>query len=415
MKLKRLIAFTVVMAIIMSCFCVVATTVSADATGEELLLYLDGTLYNTTTNADKNRTYIVGEAITYYTKSKVDYTDYAQTTYNGNPVKKQQYIVGHRDWATYNITKGIAQSSNGIVTKEGATTGVVATMESELVKTGKYYDVTFAWLQDNFETTFNQEGFAAGYSVVSQSFDFCIPKGTEGTSREWTYSFKNVAETDGEYAAGTITSSLVFTVLDGNLDLRTTYGRLDRTNLKTVEIKEDVWYNLEVRAKVLDDNRLAMGVYLDNELVIYLLEQDGYTNFSKGIHIDRNTYKCTANMSLTADNHISTYYDEFRKEILADTKAPRLPVSDEIELSAEGTVATATITGYEDITSARLVVALYDGETFAGVLSSDNIVEGTGSRTITCNFPTVDSYTKCRLFLFDNYTSLTPLAPMVEK
>ncbi|MEE1043415.1 MAG: hypothetical protein UH854_05575 [Clostridia bacterium] len=76
MKLKRLIAFTVVMAVIMSCFCAVSTTVSADeiapidcATWDGLLkssstkTLLQNQYYSRSENKDADGNYIWPDAI----------------------------------------------------------------------------------------------------------------------------------------------------------------------------------------------------------------------------------------------------------------------------------------------------------------------------------------------------------------
>ena len=408
MKLKRLIAFTVVMAVIISCFCVVATTVSANTIeGENLLFHLTGGITNKEGEGNIS-------VITYYgvyangtdndTSDDIDYEQYKQEYYEGTGVKKQQYIYDKSP--LLGSVSGIAQSGNGYLldtSVENVAIGVVASKEYDATseKTGKYYDVTFAHLQDNYQTKVSDK-FTDGNSVISQSFDFCIPAGTKTNARTWTFQFR-----DGEYKN---TNTWTLTLKNRNITIKAADNASNNFTITNngVNIQDDTWYNFDIRSKILENGKMALGLYLDGIQFAYMLGNDNSTNFTSGVYIYRNAFKTPDNLKLAANDHVHTYYDEFKKRILPDAYAP---APDEITLSVDdGVEAKALISGNDSIKNATLILALFDSNDRFQKLVSSSVINGVGgSRTMTCAFPTGVAYDNYKVFLFDSLTSLKPL------
>lgn len=395
MKLKRLIAFTVVMAVIMSCFCAVSTTVSA--AGIKSLANFDGRIYK----SDGASYYDLDQHFSNAADTVSEWPeDWKSKIYpNASKSKLSNYAL--------NVT------GNGV-----GLGGSVASVQDDDPERDIVYESSYSELRIDIKNSISaKEAFPTDeLPVLVFHYYFKVPESSVDVTKKQRYfiynykepgagttEYNNRAYIDFTYSGTDKTLSLSITQFAGRTLL---WGEGN----DTIAIKPDKWYKVEVRSWVDDEGRLVIGIYYDNEQVSCYRERTATTWGRDKNNIGIHQIYFMGDTTKTSPGLI--YYDDIHYGLYP---ASYKPAADEITLSADKGDVTATIKGYKSITKARLVAALYNGDTFAGVASSDVISGENGIRTITCNFPTGVTYTKYKLFLFDDYGTLKPLAPMVEK
>jgi len=392
MNLKRLIAFAVVLATLLSC-CLINTSVYADTEFINLATY-NGRIKTSSTKEN----YATEGA--YFSNGGSDSALPDELTTLGATHLKQFFPV--QDCELSSLTMALGGN--------GADIGYIRTL-SENSERGYYYEVTYPDLKNNlYSKTTTNHSASTTHPVLLFHYYMRIPEDGMNVDKEQVFRFNDSsdASTSNIGTNGRLYVNFTYSGTDHNISISTS----DKTKMEKVwgndvfDIEKDKWYKIEGRAFINSDDKLGLGIYFDNVQVAYYVEKDGnVNNYSKYLNFMQTDF-------WGIDDSTSpglTHYDDIHYGLYP---ASYKPSEKEVDLTANDGVATAKIYG-NNISSANLIVALFNGGKFQKLTTSSEFTSINGGKQITCNFPTGVTADECRLFLFDSLTSARPLTEMV--
>lgn len=425
MKLKRLIAITVVLTTLLSCSCIAGSTVlAADAdTGDVILYHWDGML-KTLKKTDAT----VG---TKYGRIAGGYTN------NGEVVTdKAQQVAG-----IYNsgFTAALAYRPNAY---NNSNAGTIATLQEG---SNYYYEITHnnMRLESNKNVTVFDENFSLRTDVYSFSFDLRIPAASAKSSRPIFYQIHNnsLASNDANY-------DYVLNTFDYVYDEATDSGSLSYvvTNRKSkthnaenswandVEIKPDTWYSIELRLAIDTDDNLVAAIYVEDEKVAFyefnnhcfeIVSDDG--SVANPLYLWRFWLSDADAKATYTVVDPAAHYDEIMVKVLDDynTYSPRPvepPVAtdfvDYVVSNVEtGISVAATIKGFSTVSgAAKCYLAIFNPAN--GRVSSVKINDVTideyadADRTVNATFDaSAAAGTQVKVFFFNPTSLFVPVLP----
>lgn len=428
MKLKRLIAITVVLTTLLSCTCIAGSTVFAADT-DYTMYHFDGVLLN-------RSTYEPVDAGVLYGRTSAGYTA------NGS-VKKLVYGIDSTA-DTGNARMSFHKSGYAAdVTAPGIITYRAHSADSG--KSGHYYEVTYPAFQlsagKDLAATYTD--FSLSDDVFSVSLDFRIPE--------------SVKTSDRRLFAPVVTPAGVTTRFDvsydyteeetGTITIAAAYEHFTPVWENPVEIEAGKWYNIDLRYTLNDDGVLVAGAYLDGKQFAYFLGDSEVSNCNNNLtftHLWLGTYSLGGDIR----NAVTQCdYDEILVQVLADKegKAPSAeePTEEEPENPpvdpedpevpdvtnnvvygtpvVDGTSFSvdATISGYANVTgNVNAYVAIFIPSN--GIVrklvpttvdTGSYVAGGTRTMTVSIDDEEVEAGVPIKVFFFNSLTSPTPLLP----